>query len=41
MLQMLNKPIYAGVSILDYAKLHMSSFWYDIKKISRRNMDPG
>ena len=28
----LNKPIYAGVSILDYAKLHMSSFWYDVIK---------
>ena len=28
----LDKPIFAGVSILDFAKLHMASFWYDIIK---------
>ena len=24
----LDKPIYTGVAILDFAKQHMSSFWY-------------
>ena len=28
----LNKPIYAGMSILDLSKLHMYSFYYDILK---------
>ena len=28
----LNKPIYAGMSILDYSKLHMYNFYYDVLK---------
>ena len=28
----LNKPIYMGMSILDYSKIHMYSFYYDILK---------
>ncbi len=28
----LNKPIYAGMSILDYSKLHMYKFYYDVLK---------
>ena len=28
----LNKPIYMGMSILDYSKIHMYSFYYDIHK---------
>ena len=33
----LNKPIYMGMSILDYSKIHMYSFYYDVfeTKISR------
>ena len=26
---LLNKPVYAGASILDLSKLHMQKFWYD------------
>ena len=28
----LNKPIYVGMSILDYSKVHMYSFYYDVLK---------
>ena len=28
----LNKPIYMGLSILDYSKVHMYSFYYDVLK---------
>ena len=28
----LNKPIYMGMSILDYSKIHMYSFYYDVMK---------
>ena len=28
----LNKPIYMGMSILDYSKTHMYSFYYDVLK---------
>ena len=28
----LNKPIYMGMSILDYSKIHMYSFYYDVLK---------
>ena len=28
----LNKPIYIGMSILDYSKIHMCSFHYDVLK---------
>ena len=28
----LDKPIYVGVSILDFAKIHMAWFWYDVIK---------
>ena len=28
----LNKPIYMGMSILDYSKIHMYSFHYDVLK---------
>ena len=28
----LNKPIYIGMSILDYSKIHMYSFYYDVLK---------
>ena len=28
----LNKPIYMGMSILDYTKIHMYSFYYDVLK---------
>ena len=28
----LNKPIYMGMSILDYSKFHMYSFYYDVLK---------
>ena len=29
----LNKPIYMGMSILDYSKIHMYSFYYDVLKL--------
>ena len=28
----LNKPVYMGMSILDYSKIHMYSFYYDVLK---------
>ena len=28
----LNKPIYMGMSILDYSKIHMYSVYYDVSK---------
>ena len=28
----LNRPIYMGMSILDYSKIHMYSFYYDVLK---------
>ena len=28
----LDKPIYMGMSILDYSKTHMYSFYYDVLK---------
>ena len=28
----LNKPIYMGMSMLDYSKIHVYSFYYDVLK---------
>ena len=33
----LNKPIYMGMSILDYSKIHMYSFYYDVLKPKYQN----
>ena len=33
----LNKPIYMGISILDYSKIHIYSFYYDILKPKYQN----
>ena len=35
----LNKPIYMGMSILDYSKIHMYSFSYDVLKPKYRNQN--
>ena len=33
----LSKPIYMGMSILDYSKIHMWSFYYDVFKLKYDN----
>jgi hypothetical protein len=33
----LNKPIYMGISILDYSKIHIYSFYYDVLKPKYQN----